>query len=145
MVVANCEKFLKRWGIPDHLTCILSNLDVGQGTTVRTWHGTMNWVKIGKGICQGCILSPCLVNIYVEYIMWNTRLKSRLLGEISTTSYIAEETTLMAQNEEELKTFLMRVKEQSENTDLKLYIQKSMIMAFFPKASWKMDGEKWKQ
>ena len=107
-------------GIPDHLTCLLKNLYAGQEATVRTGHGTTDWFQIGKGVCQGCILSPCLFNLYVEYIMRNTgwkkyKLESRLPGEISITSDMQmADTTLMAESEEELKSLLMKVKEESE-------------------------------
>ena len=102
-------------GIPDHLTCLLRNLYAGQEATVRTGHGTADWFQIGKGVCQGCVLSPCLFNLYAEYIMRNAGLEeaqagSRLPGEISITSD-ADDTTLMAESEEELKSLLMKVKE----------------------------------
>ena len=104
-------------GIPDHLTCLLRNLYAGQEATVRTGHETTDWFQIGEGVCQGCILSPCLLNLYAEYIMRNAgldeaQLESRLLGGISITSY-ADDTILMAESEE-LKSLLMKVKEESE-------------------------------
>ena len=108
-------------GIPDHLTCLLRNLYADQEATVRTGHGTMDWFKIRKGVCQGCILSPCLFNLYAEYIMQNTRLDEPQAGikisrrNINNLRY-ADDTTLMAGSEEELKSFLMKVKEESENT-----------------------------
>ena len=127
--------------IPDHLTCILRNLYAGQEATARTRHGTTDWFQIGKGIRQGCILSPCLFNLYTEYIMRNAgleeaQLESRLLGEISITSDMQIYTTLMAESEEELKSLLMKVKEESEKVGLKLNIQKTKIMASSPITSW---------
>ena len=121
-------------GIPDHLTCLLRNLYAGQGATVRTGHGTTDWFQIGKGIRRGWILSPCLFNFYAEYIMRNAglrkhKLESRLPGEISITS---DDTTLMAESEEELKSLLMKVKEESEKVGLMLNIQKTNIMASGP-------------
>ena len=102
-------KILKEMGIPDHLTCLLRNLYAGQEATVRSGHGTMDWFQIGKGVCQGCILSYCLFNLYAEYIMWNARLdeaqvESRLPGEISITSDMQMKPPFMAENEEELKS-----------------------------------------
>ena len=112
-------KILKETGIPDHLICLLSNLYAGQEATVRTGHGTTDWFQIGKGVCQGCLLSPCLFNFYAEYIMQNARLdESR--AEIKTVRRNinnlrhADDTTLMAESEEELKSFLMKVKVESE-------------------------------
>ena len=133
-------------GIPDHLTC-LRNLYAGQEATVRTGHRTTNWFQIGKGECQGCILSPCLFNLYAEYIMWNARLEEAQAGikiagrNINNLRY-ADDTTLMAENEEELKSFLMKVKGESEKAGLKLSIQKTNIMASSPITSWQIDGEK---
>ena len=120
-------KILKDMGISDHLTCLLRNLYAGQEATVRTGHGTKNCFQMGKEVCQGYILSPCLFNLYAEYTMRNAgldeyRLESRLLGEISITS---DDTTLMAESEEELKLLLMKVNEESENVALKLNIQKT--------------------
>ena len=138
-------KILKQMGIPDHLTCLLRNLYAGQEATVRTGHETTDWFQIGKGVHQGCILSSCLFNFYAEYIMRNAgleehKLESRLPGEISILRY-ADDTTLMAESEEELKSLLMKVKEESENVGLKLNIQKTKIMASCPITSWKIDGE----
>ena len=112
-------KILQEMGIPDHLTCLVRNLYAGQEATVRTGQGTTDWFQIGKGVRQGCILSPCLFNLYTEYIMRNAgleeaQLESRLLGEISITSDMQIYTTLMAESEEELKSLLMRVKVESE-------------------------------
>ena len=139
-------KILKEMGIPDHLTCLLRNMYAGQGATVRTGHGTTDWFQIGKGVRQGCILSPCLFNLYAEYIMRNAGLEEAEAGikiaerNISNLRY-ADDTTLMAESEEELKSLLMKVKEESEKVDLKLNIQKTKIMASGPITSWQTDGE----
>ena len=139
-------KILKEMGIPDHLTCLLRNLYAGQEETVRTGHGTTDWFLIGKGICQGCILSACLFNLYAEYIMRNTGLEEAHAGiqiagrNINNLRY-ADDTTLMAESEEELKSLLMKVKEESENVDLKLSIQKTKIIASSLITSWQIDGE----
>ena len=139
-------KILKQMGIPDHLTCLLRNLYAGQEATVRTGHGTTDWFQIGKGVCQGCILSPCLFNLYAEYIMRNAGLEEAQAGfkiarrNINNLRY-ADDTTLMAESEEELKSLLMRVKEESEKVGLKLNIQKTTIMASSPISSWEIDGE----
>ena len=123
-------------GIPDHLTCLLRNLYAGQKATVRTGHGTTDWFQIGKGVRQGCILSSCLFNFYADYIMRNTGLEETQAG-IKTarrninTSY-ADDTTLMAESEKELKSLLMKVKEESEKVGLKLNIQKTKIMPSGP-------------
>ena len=134
-------------GIPDHLTCLLRNLYAGQEATVRTGHGTTDWfLKIGKGVHQGCILSPCLFNLHAEYIMRNTGLEETQAGikiagrNINNLRY-ADGTTLMAKSEEELKSLLMKVKEESEKVGLKLNIQKTKIMASGPITSWQIDGE----
>ena len=130
-------KILKEMGIPDHLTCLLKNLFVGLEATVRTGHGTTDWFQIGKGVCQGCILSPCLFNLYVEYIMRNAGLKETQARikiarrNINNLRY-ADDTTLLAEREEELKSLLMKVKEESEKVGLKLNIQKTKIMASGP-------------
>ena len=111
--------------IPDHLTCLLRKLYAGQETTVRTRHGTMDWLQIGKGVCQGCIFSPCLFNLYAEYITWNAGLDEARagikisLGNINNLRY-ADDTTLMAESEGQLKSLLMKVKEESEKVALKL-------------------------
>uniref|UniRef100_A0A8B9YFC3 Reverse transcriptase domain-containing protein n=1 Tax=Bos mutus grunniens TaxID=30521 RepID=A0A8B9YFC3_BOSMU len=139
-------KILKEMGIPDHLTCLLRNLYAGQEATVRTGHGTKDWFQIGKGVCQGCILSPCLFNFYAEYIMRNAGLEEAQAGikiagrNINNLRY-ADDTTLMAESEEELKSLLMRVKVKSEKAGLKLKIQKTKIMASGPITSWEIDGE----
>ena len=133
-------------GIPDHLTYLMRNLYAGQEAIVRTRHGTMNWFKIGKGVCQGCILSPCLFNLYAKYVMQNSRLDESQAGikiagrNINDLRY-ADDTILMAEIEEELKSLLMRVKEESEKADLKLIIKKTKIMASGPITSWQVDGE----
>ncbi|KAB0373104.1 hypothetical protein FD755_014763 [Muntiacus reevesi] len=133
-------------GIPDHLTCLLRNLYTGQEATVRTGHGTTDWFQIGKGVHQGCILSPCLFNLYAEYIMRNAGLEEAQAGikiagrNINNLRY-ADDTTLMAESEEELKSLLMKVKEESEKVGLKLNIQKTKIMASGPITSWELDGE----
>ena len=133
-------------GIPDHLTCLLSNLYAGQEATVRTGHETKDWFQIGKRVRQGCILSPCLFNLDAEYIMRNAGLEEAQAGikiagrNINNLRY-ADDTTLMAENEEELKSLLMKVKVESEKVGLKLNIQKTKIMAFGPITSWEIDVE----
>ena len=133
-------------GIPDHLTCLLRNLYAGQEATVRTVHGTTDWFQIGKGVCQGCILSPCVFNLYAEYIMRNTGLEETQAGikiagrNINNLRY-ADDTTLMAESEEELKSPLMKVKEESKKVGLKLNIQKMKIMASGPITPWEIVGE----
>ena len=132
-------------GIPDHLICLLRNLYVGQEATVRTGHGTTDSFQIGKGVCQGCILSPCLFNFYAEYIMRNAGLDRTQAGikiagrNISNLRY-ADDTSLMAEGEEELKSLLMKVKDKSEKVGLKLSIQKMKIMATSPITSWQVNG-----
>ena len=139
-------KILKEMEIPDHLTCLLRNLYTGQEATVRTGYGTIDRFQIGKGVHQGCILSPCLFNLYKEYIMRNAGLDEAQAGikiarrNINNLRY-ADDTTLMAESEEELKSLLMKVKEESEKVCLKLNIQKMKIMAFGPITSWQIDGE----
>ena len=139
-------KILKEMGIPDHLTCLLRNLYAGQEATVRTGHGTTDWFPVGKGVCQGCILLPCLFNLYAEYIMRNAGLDEAQAGikisgrNINNLRY-ADDTTLMAESEEKLKSLLMKVKEESENVGLKLNIQKTKIMTPGPTTSWQIDGE----
>ena len=128
---------LKEMGIPDHLTCLLRNLYAGQKLTARTLHETMDWFKTGKGVHQGCILSHCLFNLYVEYILWKARLGEaeagiNIIGENINHLRYADDTTYMAENEEELNSLLIKVKEESEKkkkTGLKLNIQKMKIMA----------------
>ena len=122
------------------------NLYAGQEATVRTVHGTTDWSQIGKGECQSCILSPCLFNLYAEYIMWNVRLDEaqagvKIVGRNINNLRYADDTTLMEESEEELKSLLMKVKEESEKDGLKLNIQKTKIMASNPITSWHIDGE----
>ena len=133
-------------GIPDHLTCLLRNLCAGLEATVKTGHGTTEWFQIGKGVRQGCILSPCLFNLYAEYIMRNAGLEEAQAGikiarrNISNLRY-ADDTTLMAESEEELKSLLMRVKEENEKAGLKTQHSKTKIMSSVPITSWQIDGE----
>ena len=132
--------------IPDHLTCLLRNLYAGQEATVRTRHGTTDWFQTGKRVCQSCILSPCLLNFYVEYTIQNAMLDEAQVGikiasrNINNLRY-ADDTTLMTGSKEELKSLLMKVKEESEKSGLKLNIQKTKIMASGPISSWQIDGE----
>ena len=139
-------KILKERGIPDHLTCLLRNLYAGQEATVRTGHATTNWFQTGKGVRQGRILSPCLFNLYAEYIMQNARLDETqteikfAVRNINNLRY-ADDTTLMAESEEELKSLLMKVQEESEKVDLKFNIQKTKIMASSPITSCQIDRE----
>ena len=136
-------KILKKMGIPDHLTTLLRNVYAGQEATVRTGHGTTDWFQIGKGVPQGCILSPCLFNLYGEYNMLNARLDEAQAGititgrNISSLIY-ADDTTLMAESEEP-KRLLMKLKEENENAGLKLNAQKTKIMASSPITSWQID------
>src|SRR5574337_108842 len=138
-------KILKEMGIPDHLTCLLRNLYAGQEATVRTGYGTTDWFLIRKGVRQGCILSSCLFNFYAEYIMRNAELEETQAGikiagrNINNLRY-ADDTTLMAESEEELKCLLLKVKEESEKVGLNLNIQKTKIMASGPITSWELDG-----
>ena len=139
-------KILKEMGIPDHLACLLRNLYGGQEATVRTGHGTTDWFQIEKGVCQGCILSPYLFNFYAEYIMRNAGLDKAQAGikiagrNINNLRY-ADDTTLMTESEEELKSLLMKVKVECEKIGLKLNIQKIKIMPSGPIISWQIDGE----
>ena len=134
-------------GMPDHLICLLRNLYAGQEATVRTRHGTTDWFQIRKGVHQSCISSPCLFNLYAEYIMQNAGLdeaQTRIMisrKDINNLRY-ADDTTLMAESEEELKSLLMKVKEESEKVVLKLNIHKTKIMASNPITSWQINGEK---
>ena len=138
-------KILQEMGIPDYLTCLLRNLDAGQEAIVRTGHGTTDWFPTGKGVRQGCILSPCLFDLHAEYIMRNTGLHEAQAGiktaarNINNLRY-ADDTTLMAESGE-LKNLLMKVKEESEKGGLKLNIPKTKIMASGPVTSWQTDGE----
>jgi len=139
-------KILQEMRIPDPLTCLLRNLYAGQEATVRTGHGTKDWFQIGKGVRGGCILSPYLFNFYAEYVMRNAGLDEAQAGikiarrNINNLRY-AEDTTLMAESEEELKSLLVKVKEESEKVGLKINIQKTKIMASGPITSWQIDGE----
>ena len=132
-------------GIPDHLTCLLRNLYAGQEATVRTGHETTDWPRIGKGVHQGCILSPCLLNFYAEYIMRNSGLDEAQAGikiagrNINNLRY-ADGTTLMAGSEEQ-KNLLMKMKEETGNAGLTLNIQKTKTIASSPITSWQIDGE----
>ena len=133
-------------GIPDHLTCLLRNGYAGQEATVRTGHGTTDWFQIGKVVHQSCILSPCLFNLYTEYILQNVSLDEaqagiKIAGRNSKNLRYENDITLMAEMEEELKSLLMKVKEESEKVNLKLNIQKTKIMASGPITSWQIDGE----
>ena len=137
-------------GIPDHLTCLLRNLYAGQDATVRTGHGTTDWFPIGKRVHQGCILSLCLFNLCAEYFMRNAGLEEAQAGIKITGRNInnfrnADDTTLMAESEEELKSLLMKVKEESEKVGLKLNIQKTKIIASGPITTWEIDRKRWKQ
>ena len=140
------QKILKEVGIPDDLTYLLRNLYAGQEATVRTGHGTTDWFQIRKGVHQDCILSPCLCNFYAEYIMRNARLDEAQAGiriarrNIDNLRY-ADDTITMTESEEELKSLLMKVKEESEKVGLKLNIQKTKIMASGPITSWLIDRE----
>ena len=148
-----CAKWNKLWeilkemGILDHLTCLLRNLYAGQKATVRTRHGSTDWFKIRKRVCQGCILSPCLFNFHPEYIIWNARpeeSQARIKAvrkNINNLSY-TDDTTLTAECEEELKSLLIKVKEESEKAGLKLNIQKTKIMASGPITSRQIEREK---
>ena len=139
-------KILKEIGIPDHLTCFLRNLYAGQEATVRTGHGTTDWLQIGKGVHQGYTLSPCLCNLYAENILRNAGLEEaqdgiKIAGRNINNLRYADDTTLMAESEEELKSLLMKVKEESAKVALKLNIQKTKVMASSPITPWQTDGE----
>ena len=139
-------KILQEMGIPDHLTCLLRNLYAGQEATFRTGHGTKDWFHIRKGVQQGCVWSPCLFSLYAEYIMRNAGLDEaqagiKIAGRNTNNLRYADDTTLMSESEEELKSLLMTVKEESEKVGLKLSIQKTKIMAISPITSWLIDGE----
>ena len=139
-------KILREMGIPDHLTCLLRNLYAGQEATVRTGHGTTDWFQMGKGVHQGCLLSSCLFNFYAEYIMRNAGLDEaqaeiKIDGRNINNLRYADDTTLMAASNEELKSLLRKVKEESEKIGLKLNTQKTKIMASGPITLWQIDGE----
>ena len=137
---------LQEMGIPDHLTYLLRNLYAGQEATVRSGHGTTDWFQRGKGVRQGCTLSPCLFNFYAEYIMRNAGLDEaeagiKIAGRNINNLRYADDATLMAESKEELKSLLIKVKEESEKVGLKRNIQKTKIMASGPITSWQIDGE----
>ena len=139
-------KIRQEMGIADDLTCLLTNLYAGQEATVRTRHGKTDWFQIRKRVHQGCILSPCLFNSYAEYIMRNAGLKEgqagiKIAGRNLNNLRYADDTTLMAKSKEELKSFLMKMKEEGEKVGLKLNIQKTKIMVSGPITSWQIDGE----
>ena len=142
-------KILKEMGIPDHLTCLLRNLYADQEATVRRGHGTTDGFQIGKGVRQGCILSPCLFNLNEEYIMQNAGLDEaqagiKIAGENINNLRYADDTILMAESKE-LTSLLMKVEEESEKVGFKLNIQTTKIMASSPITSWQIDGKQWKQ
>ena len=144
-ITTNCEKIFKEMEMLDHLICLLRNLYAGQEATLRTGHGTTDWFQIGKGVRQACILSPCLFNLYAEYIMRNAtpdeaQAGIKITGRNINNLRYGDDTTLMAESEEELKSLLMKVKEESEKVGLKLNIQKMKIMASGPITSWQLDG-----
>ena len=139
-------KILQEMGIPDQLTCLLRSLYAGQQATVRTRHVTTDWFLVGKGVHQGCILSPCLFNLHAEYNMQSAGLDEaqagiKIAGRNTSNLRYADDTTLMAESEEEVKNLLMKVKEESEKVGLKLNIHKTKIMASGPITSWQIDGE----
>ena len=146
--MSSLEKYLLKSSthFSDNLICLLRNLHAVQEATVRTGHGAIDWFQIGKGVHQACILSPCLFNLYAEYIIRNAGLEEAQAGikiagrNINNLRY-ADDTTLLAESKEELKSFLIKVKEESEKVGLKLNIQKTKIMAFGPITSWEIDGE----
>ena len=144
-ITTHCGKFFKRWEYQTTLPCLLRNPYAGQEATVRTGHETVDWFQIGR-VCQGCILSPCLFNLYAEHIMRNTGLEEAQAGikiarrDINNLRY-ADNTTLMAESEEELKSLLIKLKEESEKVGLKLNFQKTKIMASGPITSWQIDGQ----
>ena len=133
-------------GIPDHLNCLLRNLYAGREATVRTGHGTTDWFQTRKGVHEGYILSPCLFDLYVEYILRNAGLDEAQAGikvarrNINNLRYV-DDTTFMAESKEELKSLLMKAKEESEKAGLKINIQKTKIMASSPITPWQIDGE----
>ena len=143
-------KILKDLGIPDHLTSLLRNLYAGQETTVRTRHGTTDWFKIGKGVRQGCMWSSCLFNLHAEHIMQNSRLDEAQAGikiarrNINNLRY-TDDTTLLAENKEVLKSLLMRVIEENEKAGLKLNMNKLKSWHLVPSLHGKQKGKKWKQ
>ena len=146
----NLWKILKEMVIPDHFAYLLRNLYAGQDATARIRHQTMDWFKIGKGVYQGCIVSPCLFNLYAEYIMRTVRLDEsqggiKTVGKNINNLRYADDTALKAESEEELKSLLMRVKKESQKVGLKTQLSKTKIMASGPIISWQIDGKNWKQ
>ena len=146
VITTKCGQILKEMGIPDHLTCLLRKPYADQEATVRTGHGTTDWFQIGKGVRQACILSPSLFNLYTEYIMRNTGLDEAQAGIKIARRNInnlrcADDTTFMAEGEEELKSLLMKVKEEREKAGLKLNIKKTKIIASSPITSWQIHGK----
>ena len=142
----NTHSITRQFHSPKHFTCLLRNLYAGQKATVRTGHGTTDWFWIGKGVHQGCILSPCFFNFYAEYITRNaglgeTQAGSKIAGRNINNLRYADDTTLTAESKEELKNVLMKVKEESEKVGLILNIQKTKIIASGPITSWQIDGE----
>ena len=145
-ITINCGKFWKKWEYQTTWPCLLRNLYAGQEAIVRIGDGTIDCFQGGKGVCQGCILSPCLFNLYAEYIKRNAGLEEvqagiKISGRNTNNLRYADDTTFMAESEEELKSLLMKVKEDSEKVSLKLNIQKTKIMASGPITSWQIDGE----
>ena len=137
---------LQETGTADHPSCLLRNLCAGQEATAKTGHGTVGWCQTGKGVHQGCIVSPCLSNLYAEYIMRNAGLEEtqagiKIAGRNTNNLRYSDDTILMTESEEELKSLLMKVKEESEKVGLKLNTQKTKIMASCPITSWEIDGE----
>ena len=142
-------KFFKRWEYQTNITCLLRNLYAGQEASVRNRHGITDWFQIGKGVCQGCVLSPCVFNLCTEYIMWNARLDEaqagiKIAGRTINNLKYADDTTLMAESEEELKSLLMKVREENEKVGLRLNIQETKIMAskshHFEANRWRNSG-----
>ena len=137
-------------GTPDHLTCLLRNPYAGQEATISTGHGTTDWFQIGKGVGQGCVLSLCLLTLYIEYIMGNVGLdeaqaRIKIPGRNINNLRYADDTAITAESEEELKSLLMKVKEEREKVGLELNIQKCKTMASGPITAWQIDGKQWKQ
>ena len=146
LTVRKLWKIIQEMGIPDHLTCLLRNLYAGQEEIVRIGHGIMDWLQIGKGVHQGCILSPCLFSLYAEYIMRNAELEEaqagiKIAGRNTNNLRYVDDTTLMAESEEELKSLLLKVKEESDEVGLRLNMKKMKIMVSGPITSWQIDGE----
>ena len=140
-------KILKEMGLPDHLTCLLRNLCEGQEAIVRTLHGTTDWFQIGKGVWLGYLLSPCLFNLYAEYIVWNagldeTQTEIKIVRRNINNLRYTDDTTLMVESEEKIKSLLMKMKEESAKAALKLNIHKTKIMPSSPISSWQIDGQK---